>query len=362
MHDRSRLVPWNKLVPSKRNVRKVKSDPAPLAANIEVDGLIHPLVVIERDNGRFEVAAGERRRRAIGLLVRAGKMERTALIAVEVRSEDEATALSLAENVQRVAMHPADAFRAFAALAGEGHDEAAIANRYGYDVAEVRRLLTLGQLSPRVLNALASDKIDVNTARAFTLTDDHARQEATLARCRTASEVRAMLTDTKISTRSRQFLFVGDAYQTRGGSITRDLFAAEGDGYADDAALVGELVQDSLDELADAARAEGWGEVHAGERSPDNSYQWQRLRPGDRREATDDEAAEIATLDAAITARRAELGEQVYYDQQINELSAAIRKLQRRAEVYTPEQKAKGAAAAAGPRLAAATVRCTMPQ
>jgi len=104
------------------------------------------------------------------------------------------------------------------------------------------------------------------------------------------------------------------------------------------------LVQDSLDELADAARAEGWGEVHAGERSPDNSYQWQRLRPGDRREATDDEAAEIATLDAAITARRAELGEQVYYDQQINELSAAIRKLQRRAEVYTPEQKAKGIA------------------
>lgn len=81
-----------------------------------------------------------------------------------------------------------------------------------------------------------------------------------------------MLTDTKISTRSRAFLFVGSAYQTRGGSVTRDLFAAEGDGYADDAALVGELVQERLDELTDAMRAEGWGEVYAGERSPDNSY------------------------------------------------------------------------------------------
>ena len=65
-------------------------------------------------------------------------------------------------------MHPADAIRAFAALAAEGHDEAAIANRYGYDPREVRKMLALASLSPKVVNALASDKIDVTTAQAFT--------------------------------------------------------------------------------------------------------------------------------------------------------------------------------------------------
>jgi len=342
MDYRSRQVPWNKLVPSKRNVRKVKSDPAPLAANIEADGLIHPLVVIERERGRYEVAAGERRRRAIGLLVKAGKWERTALVSVEVRGEDEATALSLAENVQRVAMHPADAFRAFAALASEGHDEAAIANRYGYQAAEVRRLLTLGQLSSRVLNALATDKIDVATARAFTLTNDHARQEAVLARCKTEREVRAMLTDTKVPTTSRTFTLIADAYAERGGSITRDLFAAEGDGYADDGALVAELVQGRFAELADEARAGGWGEVFADDRAPANIYSWSRMNPGDHRPLTPGEEAQIAEAQDAIATRRAELGKNVYYDATVSKHEAAIQRVRRGAEFYTAEQKAKG--------------------
>ena len=338
MLDTSRLVPWNKLVPSKRNVRKVKADPTQLAANIEADGLIHPLVVIEREGGRYEVAAGERRRRAIGLLIKAGKWERTALVAVEVRAEDQATALSLAENVQRVAMHPADAFRAFGALAADGHDEAAIANRYGYDAAEVRRLLTLGQLSPRVLNALAADKIDVETARAFTLTNDHARQDAVLARHKSAREVRAMLTDTKVGTGSRGFLFVADAYRDHGGTITTDLFATDGEGYADNAALVAELVQERFDSLAHDMRGRGWGEVHAGEREPNERYQWHHVHAATCRELTPEEVQLIDELEAAIAARRAEIGKDVWRDAVIDAHERAIRKVQRARDIYSPEQ------------------------
>lgn len=341
MDDRSRQVPFNKLVPSKRNVHRVKADPTQLAAQIEAFGLIHPLVVIERENGCYEVVAGERRRRAIALLVKAGKWERTALVSVEVRDEDQATGLSLAENVGRVAMHPADAFRAFAALAAEGLDEAAIANRYGYEAAEVRRLLTLGQLSPRVLNALATDKIDVDAARAFTLTDDHARQDAVLARCKNARDIRAMLTDAKVGTRSRGFMFVANAYRERSGTITSDLFATDGEGYADNAALVAELVQEQFDALAHDMRGRGWGEVIAGEREPYERYQWHHLSPAERRALTGGELTQIDELETAIATHRVEIGEDVWRDAIIDAHERAIGAIKRGTEIYTAEQMAK---------------------
>jgi len=129
----------------------------------------------------------------------------------------------------------------------EGHDEAAIANRYGYDPREVRRMLALANLSPKVLNALAADKIDVLTAQAFTLTDDHKRQDKVLRVARSAHEVRRLLTDTKVMTRHRLFRFVGsEAYAEAGGGITRDLFAKDEEGYADDAALVKRLADEKF--------------------------------------------------------------------------------------------------------------------
>ena len=122
----TQMIAWNTLVPSPRNVRRIKSDVAGPAASIAADGLLQNLVVARREDGKFEVLAGERRRRAIGQLVKAKAWRKDELVACEVRAQGGATALSLAENAMRVAMHPADAFRAFAALAAEGHDETAI--------------------------------------------------------------------------------------------------------------------------------------------------------------------------------------------------------------------------------------------
>lgn len=63
---------WSKLVPSPRNARKIKTGIDSLAANIAANGLIHGPSVTPREDGKFEVDAGERRRRAIVKLVRAG--------------------------------------------------------------------------------------------------------------------------------------------------------------------------------------------------------------------------------------------------------------------------------------------------
>ena len=274
------LIHWSNLVASPRNVRKVKAGIESLAASIAADGLLHNLTVTAREDGKSEVVAGERRRRAIIQLVRAGTWPRDTHIPCEVRDCEDATAISYAENAQRVAMHPADAIRAFATLAREGLDEAAIANRYGYDPREVRKTLTLAKLSPRVLNALAADKIDVATAKAFTLTDDHKRQEKVLRVARTAHEVRRLLTDTKVTTGWRLFRFVGaDAYAEAGGGITRDLFAADGEGYADDPALVQQLADAKFETMVSEAEDAGWGEVIASEQTPYETYQWHRLYP-----------------------------------------------------------------------------------
>eukprot|EP01037_Dinobryon_pediforme_P032578 gene32578-37589_t len=175
---------WSKLVASPRNARKVKADVTALAMSLAADGFIQNITVAPREDGKFEVIAGERRRRAIVQLVRAGTWERDVEIPCEVRDVENATGVSYAENAQRVAMHPADAIRAFASFAADGHDDAAIAHRYGYDPREVRKMLALASVSPKVINALAADKIDLATAQAYTLTDDHQRQERVLRRAR----------------------------------------------------------------------------------------------------------------------------------------------------------------------------------
>lgn len=297
-------IRFDQLVASPKNVRSVKAGVDTLAASIAAEGLLQNLIVVEKPDGKFEVIAGERRRRAIGLLVKAKTWTKDAAIPCEVRDADNATTVSLAENTQRVAMHPADAYRAFARLEKEGHDETAIANRYGYDPREVRRLLSLGNLSPKVLNALAADRIDVATARAFTLTDDHKKQENILGKARSAHEVRRMLTETKADTGSRQFKFVGsEAYEAAGGTYTRDLFAADDAGFADNAELLTELVDQRFASLIEAAEAEGWGEVVAVPgQTPYEVYQWHRLYPKATHQIDADAATKLARINAEIEA------------------------------------------------------------
>lgn len=269
---------WNQLVSSPRNVRKAKTGIDTLAASIAAEGLLQNLVVIPREDGKYEVVAGERRRRAIRQLVKAKQWAKDSMVSCEVRMED-ATAISYAENAQRVAMHPADAIRAFGQLADEGQTEEAIAHRFGYDPREVRKLLALASLSPKVLAALAADKITVETAQAFTLTDDHARQNRVLRNAGSAHQVRRLLTDAKLGTNHRLFRFVGlDAYEQAGGTLTIDLFKTDG-GFADDPDLVARLAGEKLGEARAQAEAEGWPTVIAAENAPSESHNWHTLYP-----------------------------------------------------------------------------------
>lgn len=81
-------IHWSNLAASPRNVRKIKTGIESLAASIAADGLLHNLTMTARVDGKYQVIAGERRRRAVIQLVRAGTWPRDTHIACEVDKLD----------------------------------------------------------------------------------------------------------------------------------------------------------------------------------------------------------------------------------------------------------------------------------
>jgi hypothetical protein len=124
----SRDIPFNKLVLSQANVRRTKTGVSieDLAEDIARRTLLQSLSVRPvldaqgKETGMFEVPAGGRRFQALELLVRQKRMTRTQPVPCVVREGGLAEEDSLTENVQRVALHPLDQFRAFQTLREKG--------------------------------------------------------------------------------------------------------------------------------------------------------------------------------------------------------------------------------------------------
>ena len=131
----SRDIPFNKLVLSQANVRRVKAGVSieELAEDIARRTLLQGLnvrAVLDAEGaetGMFEVPAGGRRYRALERLVKQKRLAKTAPVPCIVREGGIAEEDSLAENVQRAPLHPLDQFRAFQALREKGQSEEDIA-------------------------------------------------------------------------------------------------------------------------------------------------------------------------------------------------------------------------------------------
>ncbi len=127
----SRDIPFNKLVLSQSNVRRVKAGVSidQLAESIAQRTLLQSLsvrAVVDADGqetGMFEVPAGGRRYRALELLVKQKRMAKTQPVPCVVRDGGIAEDDSLAENDERIGLHPLDQFRAFQSLRDGGMSE-----------------------------------------------------------------------------------------------------------------------------------------------------------------------------------------------------------------------------------------------
>lgn len=136
----SRDIPFDKLVLSQSNVRRIKTGISveELAEDIARRRLLQSLSVrpVLADDGseagKFEIPAGCLRFQALSLLVKQKSLANTTPIPCIVRDAKSVILAendSLAENMQRAALHPLDQFRAFVALRekGQGDEEIAAA-------------------------------------------------------------------------------------------------------------------------------------------------------------------------------------------------------------------------------------------
>src|SRR6266849_5171040 len=181
----SRDIPFNKLVLSQSNVRRVKAGVSieelseDIARRTLLQSLsVRPILDAEgQETGMFEIPAGGRRYRALELLVKQKRMSKTQAVPCVVRTDGIAEEDSLAENTQREALHPLDQFRAFQTLRDKGLGEEEVAARFFVSPAVVKQRLKLAAVSEKLLDLYAEDELTLEQLMAFTVTNDHARQE-----------------------------------------------------------------------------------------------------------------------------------------------------------------------------------------
>ena len=228
-----RTIPLNKLVQSSRNVRK-HSDAAAdaeLAASIAALGLLQNLIVRPAARGKFEVEAGERRRRAMLALADDKVLPRDHQVTCLVLEDtaEAAVETSLAENFHRLAMNPADEAVAFASLIEGGASIEDVARRFGLTVRFVEGRLRLATLAPVVFEALAAGEITLDLAKAYGATSDQAIQTQVFEQVSSAyyapnpDSIRRMVLSGTVRGNDPRARLVGrDAYLAAGGrALTR---------------------------------------------------------------------------------------------------------------------------------------------
>lgn len=346
------IIELNKLDADPKNVRKTYSGEsiAALAASIKANGVLQNLVVRTGDKkGRYFVTAGERRRRALLLLLEQGEIQKSHAVECKVRDGEDATEISLTENVMREDMHPVDAYEAFSALADQGKAIPDIAARFGTTEIIVRRRLALAKVSPKLLDLFREEKMTFEQLSAFTVSDDHERQEQVWNGLSTwdrqAHRIKSNLLTDEVASTDRRVKFVGglDAYEQAGGSVRHDLFDEDGGGYALDVALLDRLVSEKLDEATVPYRVQGWKWVEATYERPEWMFNVPRIYPVEV-ELSAEVQAEYDTLceehDGLAELINNDAGEEDAH-QRVDAISQRLDEISESKETYLLEDKAR---------------------
>lgn len=353
----SRDIPFDKLVLSQSNVRRIKAGVSveELAEDIARRGLLQSLSVRPvvgadgTETGKFEIPAGGRRFQALSLLVKQKRLAKTTPIPCIVR--DAASAIlaeddSLAENMQRVALHPLDQFRAFVALRDKGQSDAEIAAAFFVTPQIVKQRLKLASVAPALLEVYAEDGMTLEQLMAFTVNPDHARQVQVWdvidsSWNKEPFQIRRMLTETSVRVSDRRAIFVGvDAYEAAGGTMLHDLFQGDDGGWFEDPALLDRLVTEKLQAEAEMVAVEGWKWIEIALDLPYGYSHGLRSLSGDPAPMTNEEGAAHAKLLAEYRAVEEEYAGQDdisdEIDTRLGVLEAEMEKIETRPLIFDP--------------------------
>ena len=281
-------IALEKLRVSPHNVRKSQNKITfeELKASVKAHGLLQPPLVTEADDGHYEVVDGGRRLAVLQALQKEGFLPKGHSVDCSTAGKSDTSELSLAANVMRDAMHPADEFEAYAALSKD-HKPADIAARFGVTEKHVLQRLKLGKLAPEILKAYREQKLDLEALMAYTLTDDQNAQRKVFKAQNGhhhAHSIKRLLTENKVQAGGKIARFVGlAAYEKAGGKITANLFRDEQ--YLDDATLLQQLATETAQgspAMTDIAKAMHSGEIKVfngeDEGSPTERVAWRILQ------------------------------------------------------------------------------------
>lgn len=144
-----------------------------LTASVRENGVVQPILVRPRGEGRYELVAGERR-------LRAAKLAGLAQVPVVIRdiSDTESLELALVENIQREDLNPVEEAQAFNQLLNQfelTQDE--LAKKIGKERSSVANTLRLLQLSAPLLELVRNGSLSEGHGRALlAVSDEEARK------------------------------------------------------------------------------------------------------------------------------------------------------------------------------------------
>lgn len=258
-------IPLDHLSVSKANMRAGKKPPdiSDILPSIIKRGVISPLFVRPNCNpGHFEIVAGKRRYFASLEAARQGQ-DGVTLPCITLGEGDDAEALeiSMIENMLRQNPDQVTQWESYTRLVKEGRSVENIAATFALTELQVKRILALGNLLPRIRDAFRAEEIDAPTVKHLTLASK-AQQKAWLALFEDAdgyaprgSQLKAWLFG-GASIATGAALFDLAAFD---GQIVKDLFGDEG--YFADADQFWAAQSAEIERRKAAYLEEGWSTV-----------------------------------------------------------------------------------------------------
>ena len=267
----TQILKLGQIKPSKDNPRKGFDEQSieGLAQSIKNDGLLQNLIVAAPTSKRAKhaIICGERRFRALNLLLERGDIDADFPVNVEIKeglSEDDILRMATVENVQRENLTPLEEAQAIATLIKDGEKLDVIESQTGLTTSTIRRRLMLLELSEDVTHALVTRQINLAQAESFALAS-HDEQNAILERvlrgwCDSPEDIKDAILDEKPNVALAIFdisLYTGE--------YTSDLLAEDKTTYFIDAPQFEELQRQAAEKLVDEfSQSHDWAELEEG--------------------------------------------------------------------------------------------------
>lgn len=258
-------IPLDRLCVSKANMRDGKRAPDldDILPSIRARGVLVPVLVRPNcQDGHFEIVAGRRRFHAAVIVANeTGEAEPMPCAILDDGDDAAALEASLIENIARRDPDAVTQWETFAALVKQGRGLEDLSATFGLPMLDVKRILALGNLLPRIRSLYKGGEVDRSTIRQLTMASK-AQQKAWLAlhddpdaRCPTGHQLKAWLFGgAEIATGIALF-----ALESYTGTIVGDLFGE--DRYFGDADAFWTAQEAAIAARAEQYRTAGWSDV-----------------------------------------------------------------------------------------------------